>query len=377
MIDADINNKEWEYMKKKRLFVVWILVIATIFVGCKKSNTSSSGSSSDSLVNEKQAIRVAENYMKYLSRNDYENARKLCSSKIANKTQDLQDTDLSVVDFSVSEINQSGKSAIIKMKVNRLKQGVPRADIDTFSIKVSKQQGDVYEIDEVKAETLVEAFVEGESIKLKAKDEPKAKLVIAMKDLPRDMYPKTNEANILKKEIPAKEFTAINFTISGQRMGISTKDGNKSFVGILEVEDAVPTASSQSGGSGGGDGQDQKQQEDPDKKPLAKKIKPVDIYDNGIVQKIMFSQDENYMAVQYLENNVANRLKAYSVASGGMLEAEFDKIFPTDKYELIFSKFTKTEMFFEVKGVSGRTDVRQDVLGMYKLDFKELKIDKV
>ncbi|GKU26041.1 hypothetical protein [Clostridium folliculivorans] len=365
-------------MKKRRLFVVCILVIATIFVGCKKSSSSSSGSSSDSLVNEKQAIRVAENYMKYLSRNDYENARKLCSSKLANKTQELQDTDLSVVDFSVSEINQSGKSAIIKAKVNRLKQGVPRADIDTFSIKVSKQQGDVYEIDEVKAETLVEAFVEGESIKLKAKDEPKAKLVISMKDLPKDMYPKTNEANILKKEIPAKEFTAINFTISGQRMGISTKDGNRSFVGVLEVEDAVPTASSQSGGSsGGGEGQDQKQQEDSDKKPLAKKVKAVDIYDNGIVQKIMFSQDENYMAVQYLENNVANRLKAYSVASGSMLEAEFDKIFPTDKYELVFSKFTKTEMFFEVKGVSGRTDVRQDVLGMYKLDFKELKIDKV
>jgi hypothetical protein len=364
-------------MKKRRVIIAWFLIMVTILVGCKKSGESS-GSGTESLVNEKQAIRVAENYMTYLSRNDFENARKLCSSKLANKTQDLHDTDLSIVDFSVSEINQSGKSAIIRAKVNRLKKGVPRADIDDFSIKISKKEGEVYEIDEVKAETLVEAFVDQDKIKLKAKDEPKAKLVISVKDLPKDMYPKTNEANILKKEIPAKEFTAINFTASGQRMGISTKDGNASFVAILEVEDAVPTAGSQGGGGGGGgEGQDQSKQEDPDKKPLAKKVKAIDIYDNGIVQMIMFSQDENYMAVQYLENGLINRVKAYNVASGSMLEANFDKIFPSDKYELTFSKFTKTEMFFEVKGVSGRNDVRQDVIGMYKLDFKELKVDKV
>lgn len=356
-------------------FLGVILIIFCSFYGCKKQGGGLSESEKKKyLVNEKQAVKVVENYMGYIAANDFENARKLCDSELANKTQDLYNSQLEIVDYLVGDISQAGGSVITRVKVNRIKRGVPRADIDSFVIKVSKKDGENYEIQDVKASIVGEAYDEGGTLKAISADDPKAKPVVKLNNLPKDMYPKSNKANILKKAVPTKQFGAINYSISGKRMAISTKDDKSSYIAILEIEEAVPTIADK---KEGGEGKEEEKEGKEEEKPIAKKVKSVDIYDNAYANAMIFSQDDNYLAVEYIEQGSGRRLKIYGASETNLVDANFDKLFPKDKYEVVFSKFGKSEVFFDVKALKNSKDSRQDVIGKYKLDIKDLKIVKL
>ncbi|GIM28992.1 hypothetical protein CPJCM30710_16580 [Clostridium polyendosporum] len=361
--------------KKIWSFLGVILIIFCSFCGCKKQGNGLSESEKKKyLVNEKQAVEVVEKYIGYIAMNDFENARKLCDPELANKTQDLYNAELEIVDYLVSDISQAGGNVVVRVKVNRIKRGVPRADVDLFIVKVSKKNGENYKIQDVKASIISEAYEEGDKIKSISADDPKSKTVIKLTNVPKDMYPKSNKANILKKTVPDKQFGAINYAISGKKMAISTRDDKGSYIATLEIEEAVPTIADK---KEEGEGKEDEKEEKEDEKPLAKKIKSVDIYDNAYVNALVFSQDDNYLAVEYIEQGSGRRLKIYGVSETNLVDADFDQLFPKDKYEIVFSKFGKNEVFFDIKALKNAKDSRQDVVGKYKLDIKDLKVMKL
>lgn len=361
-------------MKDKGLkfILCFFIIIVTLFSCTNYKNNEYGTEVKKFLMNESEATRIVENYITYLSLNDFENAKKLCSNKLVSNTTISTVPEMEISDFYISEVNQAGQSIVIKAIINRVKRETAKNDLDSYTFTIDKKENDKYEISKVEASTLAEAFEDNKVLKARGKEEAKSKTIIKLADIPKDMYIKDSSAQIVKKKIPMEDFGPISFSLSGEKIGITTKEGDRAFVAVLEIEEVVPTA-----GNGEGDKEDEKKEEESDKKPIAKKIKGLDVLTNSSIEVVRFSQDDGYLAVQYRLNSKALRAKVYNVSSGEVVQAELDKLFPSEKYEIIISKLTKKEMYFGVKGVDGVEGVRQDVIGQYKLDLEGANVTKM
>lgn len=366
-------------MKNKIVkLIVCMLIGTSTLLSCSNNNNEKHNQEIKGfLINEGQATKIVENYLTYLSLNDFENAKKLCSAKLASNTEVSTIPEMEISDFSISEVNQAGQSVIIKAKINRIKRGAPKNDLDSCTFVIDKKDDDKYEISKIDATTLAEAFEDKKVLRSRGKEEAKSKVIIKLTDIPRDMYIKDNSAQIVKRKIPMEDFGPISFSMSGEKVGITTTDGDNAFVALLEVEQVIPTVGSAGKGGKGGDEEDVKKEDESDKKPIAKKIKALDILTNSSVELLRFAEDEGFVAVQYKLNGKVTRVKVYNISSGEVVQGELDKLFPQEKYEIIISKFSKKEMFFEVKGISGAKDVRQDVIGQYKIDLEGAVVSKM
>ena len=61
-----------------------------------------------------------------------------------------------------------------------------------------------------------------------------------------------------------------------------------------------------------------------------------------------FSLDEKFLLVQYIKENMGKYIRVYKVDNGDMIPVNFEKDYPIEKVQIVFSSFGEDTMTYEV-----------------------------
>ena len=363
---------------KKLLSCLLILFCVLSFAGCMKKEEKN-----NSKVNAfeiKTAANVVESYMSFIMRGDYENGKKLYSKELLKKTPSMPVSDMDIKGYKVTESNEVGRSGIFKVRVARTSMVKALSCLDEYSIKIVKD-GAEYKISEIASVPEKEAFIDGigimEDIGIRFRDKKNVKtnLIIDKAGLPKYAYSDDDASRLYKTVVPIKEFSSINFSYEGDKLAVSTYDKN-SFIGIVSIDESLavqgeapkPTDQSSQGGASGEIGKE---------KPIGKELIPVDLLLDCKVEFMTFSLDEKFLIVQYNKEKVGKNIRVYKVDNGDMIPVNFEKDYPTEKVQILFSSFGEDSMTYEVISKSNIGGSETDIVGKWKLDLKGFTVNKL
>lgn len=330
-------------------------------------------------------IKVAQNivdvYMKALMREDTENAKKLYTKELAEKTKETGKSDLKVKGYSIEETSEVGRSGFFKVKVARMSLTQPLATLDDCSIKIVKEGTD-YKINDVKNETEKEAFFENDALRVRSKNNIKNSLLIDSSGFPQYTFSKDDKGNLSKQVVPRNKFSVMNFGYEGERIAVSTYDKD-SYVGIVQIDESTPTQ----GGDGDGGQSQGDQSKGGDKaqgaapmareKPLGKEITSLDLIKDSRVEFMTFSDGEKYILVQYDKSNVGRCIRVYNTENGDLIKVKFEDKFPFGKVEIVFSSFDKDALNFDVIQKDMKDKTASEQAGKYQMDLVSFKIKRL
>lgn len=371
------------YIKKLLSFILIPCIIST-FISCKKEENKQPSNEANEF-EVKVAQNVVDIYMKALMKDDLEGARKLYTSELAQKTQELGKSELKVKGYSIDEVSQIGKSGFFRVKVARMSMDKPAAALDECSIRV-KKEGSEYKIDEVKNELEKEAFKENNSLRVRTKDNLKTNLLIESTSLPQYVFPKDDKGNLSKQVVPRNQFTVMNFGYDGERICVSTYDKD-SYIGMIKIDESMAT---QGGEGNAGEGQGQGEQGGKSggqqgaqgasmarEQPIGKEITSLDLIKDAKIEFMTFSEDEKLILVQYNKTDKGRCIRIYNTDSGELIPFKFEEKYPYGKVEVVFSSFGKDVLNYEVIQKDMNDQTLQDKVGKYQLDLKKFKEKKL
>jgi hypothetical protein len=325
-------------------------------------------------------IKVAQNvvdvYMKALMKEDNENAKKLYTKELAEKTKETGKSELKVKGYSVEETSEVGRSGFFKLKVARMSLSEPIATLDECSIKVVKEGND-YKINEVKNETEKEAFLEDGKLRVRSKNNIKTSLLIESSSFPQYTFAKDDKGNLSKQIVPRDKFSVINFGYEGERIAISSYDKD-SYIGIIKIDESMATQGGAGGGQGGEGGQggaggdkQGSQGSMAREKPIGKEMTSLDLLKDAKVEFMTFSNGEKFLLVQYNKPNLGRCIRLYSTDSGEIIKEKLEEKYPYGKVEIIFSSFDKDVVNFEVIQKDMNDKAAAEQAGKYQMELKE------
>ena len=232
-----------------------------------------------------------------------------------------------------------------------------------------------YKISEVTSIPQKEAFVEGIGIRFRDKKNVKTNLIIDKAGLPKYAYSRDDGAQLYKIMVPIKEFSSINFSYEGDKLAVSTYNKN-SFIGVVNIDESLAVQ-----GDAGKSGEQSSQGGGSDviakEKPIGKELIPIDLLLNCKVEFMTFSLDEKFLVVQYIKENMGKYIRVYKVDNGEMIPVNFEKDYPIEKVQIIFSSFGEDTMTYEVIPKPNVNSSEADIIGKWKLDLKNFTVDKL
>ncbi|MBU3110610.1 hypothetical protein [Clostridium lacusfryxellense] len=320
------------------------------------------------------ATNVVESYMGFIMKGDYENGKKLYTKELMKKTPNMPISDIKIKGYKVTETNEVGRSGVFKVRVTRTSIEKPLSCLDEYSIKVVKD-GAEYKVNEITSSPEKEAFVESIGIRFRDKKNVKTNLIIDKSGLPKYTYSNEDAAKLYKMLVPIKQYSSINFSYEGDKLAISTYDKN-SFIGIVYIDESLAVAANPSSSteqSGGTEGSGVMAKE----KPIGKELIPLDLLIDCKVEFMTFSLDEKFLLVQYDKGKEGKYIRVYEVDNGDMISVDFEKDYPSDKVDILFSSFGEDSMTYEVVSKSNISGAETDIVGKWKLDLKEFTVDKL
>lgn len=368
------------YMEKKTLFkfIFPIIFLCIIISACDLSRRENVQSTNEGF-DMKSATNTADNYMKYLMKNDMGNAKKLYSKDLLKNFNSNENKNLRILGYSLIDSSEVGKSAILKMKVARTDLSKPFATLDEYSINVIKE-GDDYKINETNNVGDREAFVEKNQLKMRNKNSVSVNVITDIRSMPNYVFSKDDEAKVNKTPVPKTNFGILDFSYDGDRLAVVTYSKD-SYIGIIKIDESVETQSDEQSGnqdggaSGGQDDSGGGQQKNV--KPIGKDITDLDILKNSKVEFLTFSPDEKFIAVQYTGNDVGHCIRLYKTDSGNIAGYKFEESFPLDKVDVLFSSFDGSILSFDVVSKNNNDEAPQNIIGKWELNLGSFKATKV
>jgi uncharacterized membrane protein YgcG len=369
---------------KKILRIIMAVFIMVNLTSCKGEKTNEEGQESKES-QESFDINIATNilntYMGYMYSGDIERAKDLYSEKISEKGIEPYPTDLKILSYKTDEVNEVGRSGVFKVKVVRGAADKVISVLDNYNIKIELNDKE-YKLTEIGSNTEKEAFLEGEGIRLKDKNSVKNNLIVDMSGIPYYAFPKNDGSMINKAPVPRKSFGMMAFSYNGERIAVSTKDENSSYLGIIQIDE---TGASQGGaaaggggtGDGGGEGGGGGSSLIIKEPPVGKDITSLDIIKDGNIETMAFSLEEKVIMAQYKIKGKGTSLRVYDVESGELVDFKFEEKFPIDKVDVVFSSFDKDVLNFEVKEKEATGKDGSEMLGKWQLDLKEFEVKKL
>lgn len=369
-------------MKKKRLFILFIIFILCI-VGCKAKDEKIN-------VQERFNAQIAKErgiqYMERLKASDISGANSISTPELSASNKVKEITTMPIVAFQTANINETGMSAYISFYCTRTNGNLSDANLDVVTIKVVKA-GEEYKVSDVKSEGISEIYHDNDELRLITKGSGSSQLILRLKDLPLQIYPKGQTPVINKVKVPKDKYSVIGISYTGGNIGVSTTDGKNSFIGVAIIEEASiqsnarvsdeRMAQGQGQGGSGGSQLDENTLKKALEKPIVQKVTGYDVLEDSKIKNIMFNEEEGFLIVQYTKGN-GNSLgmKIYSNPDGDLFPIEFDKIFPIDKYNIEYLSATKNEIIINVTA-GNKNDVSQELLGNYRIDLVKETIEKM
>ena len=359
-------------MVKKVIILFLIIVMNICFIGCNNKKPISKDLQKEISFNQSIAKQIVLNYMSYLKKGDYESARKLCSPNLANRNKEIYEDELGVYSYKILELSQRADITTIKVLVNRSKRGTPQTGLDTITFKVKQNQDDLYEIVSAVGATKCQVYVDKGTLKLldRGAKEASPKDIVKLEGLPKMTYVNLDKSDI-KLSVPNKEFSGADFSLNLDKIAISSTDGKDSFVGIAVIDEAIEVQ-----GKSGGEGKNENGKDG--EKGICKKLIALDTYRDIRIEEMYFTAEDNYLIVDTISKMNIRDMKIYDINTELQIQTNFKEMFPEDKYELFFvSNSGVDSIIFDVKAKKDASQIRRDALGKYKINLKELKIEKV
>lgn len=356
---------------KKILSCLLILFYVLSFTACSEKEEEEKAKINTFEI--QTATNVVENYMKLIMKEDYENGKKLYTRDLFSKTSNMPISDMKIKGYSVTETNEVGRSGIFKVRVTRTSMVSSLSCLDEYSIKIVKD-GAEYKISEIISSPEKEAFLEGKGIRFRDKKNIKTNLIIDGAGLPKYAYSSDDAAHLYKITVPMK-FSSINFSYEGEKLAVSTYNKN-SFLGIINIDQSLAVqgdAASQSADDSQGGGSEVIAKE----MPIGKELIPLDLLMDSKVEFMTFSLDEKFLLVQYTKENVGRNIRVYKVDNEDIIPVNFEKDYPSEHVEIVFSSFGEDIMTYEVIPKSKLDNSEIEIIGKWKLDLKTFTLDKL
>lgn len=353
---------------KKKLSYLLISILLLFMISCDLGGKSEN----INIFEIQNATKVTEEYMENIALGNLDDANKLVSSNLKNEEEFNKLEKNKINAYKIDEVEEGSSYAYINYKITRRKEDEVRADLDTLSLKVIKND-DNYIIDEVKAKSEKQVYGDRTFLRVRDSNSGRSEVLVRIKDLPKQIYPKKDNIVLGKENVPSKEFTNVAMSFEGNKVGIITSDGEKSFVGIAMVEESKPTAGEASGDNEGASEEDiDKAIDDALEKPIVDKLVGYDILDVANVEKVIFSADDNELIIQFKEGDKGSSLKIYQNPTGELVKLQLESLFPNDKYSIDIQRVNKDGVFINVSPISEENKLS----GEYKIDLKSMKINK-
>lgn len=365
-------------MKILKKFLIYSLVILYIFsltaCGKKKEEEKPKVNAFEIKVSE----NVVRSYMNLIMKEDYQGGKKLYTKDLSQKASDMPISNIKIKGYSIVESNEVGRSGVFRVRVTRTSMTTSISSLDEDIIKVVKD-GVEYKIGEITSTPQKESFIERGGIRFRDKKNVKTNLVIDVSGLPKYTYSSGDGAQLYKMLVPTKEFSSINFNYEGDRLAISTYDKN-SFIGIVNIDESLAVqggtqnaGAEQQGGGASGGGSEVIAKE----KPIGQELIALDLLQDTKVEFMTFSLDGKFLVVQYIKSDATKCIGVYKTDNGDMIPINFEKDYPIDKVQIIFNNFGENTMTYEVLAKANINSSEANVIGKWKLDLKEFKIDKL
>lgn len=360
----------------KKLFG-YIMCICIIFnmSGCK--NKTSTGSDVLEKFDIEKATKTVESYIKASMKNDTSKIDSLYSKDFKKKTEEKKPNNVIITGYKLDEIIQSGDMGIIKAKITKVGTQSVYTQLETSEFRVINEKGS-YKIKKMDNINEKECFIEGNQLRIRLKDKAKTLLVTSMAGIPKYYYAQEDKAKSNMLPVSLEQYGITTLTYEGTAQAISTK-GKNSFIEIVHYEEAMMTqgtSDKQSGGGGETGGAGGGEINMTPEKPLAKEIVPIDVIQDGVVDNMVFSQDEKLLAVQYTKNNVGTSIKLYKHKTGEQVDFDFGKTYPMEKTDVTIEGFPKDGLVYIVKAKDKYKDDAgvKALIGKWQLDTKKFKV---
>lgn len=365
-------------MKKALLCAISVLMIFTGGCATKSNHSEVVQQEMQSLAFDNViAVGISTNFMQALSIGDVEGMRSISTKDLSEGLYVNLDDSIKVTGVRMEESTQKGIKGLYKYTVSKTKEGSTLAYLETYYLNVSKEDGE-YKVSSCKSVPQYEIFKEGTQLKMRKEDSVEINNVIKMRNIPTAAYSKINEGDVDKILVPTNDYGVVGISFTGQKVAATTIDGVKSYICLIDVDDAKATIGQSTGQGGEGSGEEastQGEKEDKDKL-IGKKITTLDLYTDAKVANFMFSKDDAYVAVNYNTVNGVRRFKFYQ-SKGDIVDLKLEETFNDDDYNLVYKDCKDNYVYFSVTGVKNATGVVQNLLGSYKISTKDFKLIKL
>ena len=365
-------------MRKIILLIIGI-ILTTTFLGCRK--TTLNGTAVLKKFDIEEASKTVDAYMKADMKNDVAGMDKLYSSSYKKRTEDKILNNIIITGYKFDQTMQAGKLGQIQVKVTKLNTIGTYAILDTYTFKVIKESNQ-YKIKDIETKNEKESFVSGNGVRLRSKDDAKTLLVTNFDGMPKYYYEQKDKAKTNMLPVDLSAFGVIAMTYEGSSQAISTK-GKNAYIEVVRYDESMLTqggTSPQGGGEGGAGGAGgQGETNIGPEKPLAKEIVPIDIINDGIINNMVFSEDERYLAVQYVKSNGDTSIRVYKNKTGEQVPFEFEKNYPMNKVDVLINIFDKNGLVYTVnpKASYANDSSLKDIVGRWQLDTKKFKPNRL
>ncbi|MDF2881177.1 MAG: hypothetical protein K0R54_1734 [Clostridiaceae bacterium] len=372
-----LNNKKIVRM----VIIAAVLITSSCFqIACSNANKQSNNQKKENKFDIKTATNVADTYMKYLMKEDTENAKKLYSKELLQKSDTKIDTDLKIKGYNVIDVTEMGKSGLFKIRVTRVNLKKAYTCLDEYTIKVEKEEND-YKISETKDVVIAEAFNERNQIRYKNKNNVKTNLIIEMTSIPTYAIPKDDDSNVNKEIVPRNGFGPINFAYNGDMLCVTTQSED-AYSSIVKIDETLAVQGDE--GKKQGDTQKKSDSENTEgtnvrEKPIGKNITNVDIIKSCTIEFMTFSMDEKFLLIQYNKPGAGRFIRVYKTDSGDLIPFKFEKNYSIDTVDTVFSSFDKGVLNFDVveKGGADKAKAAANIIGKWQLNLKTFKANKM
>lgn len=360
-------------MKKIFFYSLIIISLLTLF-GC--SSQKINNDSNKDTFEVKTVTNLVTNYMNYLSREDYENCKRLYTKKLLKDVKPMDKSDLKIKGYKITEMNQVGNYGVFKIRVCRMNLNKAQSSLDEYSIKVIKEEEE-YKIDEVQNEVKNESYSLINQIRIKSKNNVSNNLLIDDYGLPQYAFSKDDKADVEKVLVPKGNYGVMNFDYEGNSIAITLNNKN-SFLGIVNIDESVAVqGGNDNSGNGGAQSSGGSSDINAKEKPVGKDITTIDLIKDAKIDYMIFSPSEKFIMAEYTKLNRGKCIRVYYNDSGNMIPYKFEDKYSLDKFDILFSSFDKNILFYEViaKGKISKED--ESLLGKWKMDldvFEPIKL---
>ncbi len=368
-------------MKKIIIGILSFLMLLTCGCASKKETEEQKQEVINLSFDNNISSNIADTYMDAFVIGDVSGMKSLGTETFQKGFDGEINKNIKVLGIRQEEANQNGLSALYEYTIIKALENEPRAYLQSYYLKIKKDDNS-YKVESAQAIPKYEVFRDGEELKIRKDNDVEIGNLMIMKNLPNVAYSKNDSGDTVMLKVPNKDYGAIGISYTGQHVAISTTDGERSYVGVIEVDESVSTVaqSSSQGSQNSSQGQGTQSSSQGEEiyfdKLVGKSINTIDIYSNVVVKNIIFSKDDAYIAVVYNNENSVTKFKFYKV-SGDIVGLNLDSVFAQDKYNLIYRDYKDNEVYFDVTGAKGAEGIVENLLGSYKISTKDFKISKL